>query len=200
MRAPAQLAVFLAIFSVGGGAGADETRLVSPEISAAILAGLPKFDLKRTAGNGSADGIHQKPGGVDGTAPAFAIVRLPDFVVRGLKELPADDEVLTRKGEEATAMDEYLGDAHGFDRDVLNRFTLTQLWQKIPMLGVLPFVGVRGQVSTRERAMQMYQRAKMNGLKQLVSIGARHGDPAVKKEQGEIDQAREGIDRDPDQK
>ena len=114
-------------------------------------------------------------GGAADATPAFTAVRLPDLVVNGLKDLPADDQVLTRKGEETAAMDEFLGAPHGLDRGVLNRFTLPQLWRKIPVLGVLPFVGTPLQISNEDRAMQMAERADMEELKQLVSIGGAAG-------------------------
>jgi hypothetical protein len=79
---------------------------------------------------------------------------------------------------------------------VLNRFTLPQLWRKIPVLGVLPFVGTRKQISNEDRAMLSYERAKLEDMKSLLSIGARPGDPAVKREDREIEQAEKGIGAD----
>ncbi len=186
--------VVASIFCAGDMVMADETHLVSSHISTVILAGLPKFDPKQAAGSISAPNMGRKPGGTAETTTSAAPVRLPVFVVTGLKSPPPTDQVLTRKGEEEAAMDEYLGDTRGLDRGVLNRFTLPQLWRKIPVLGVLPFVGTELQISNQERAMQISERAKMAYWKELISIGQPRGDPAVKKEQRDIDQARSHVE------
>ncbi|HKB90900.1 MAG TPA: hypothetical protein VKC60_10335 [Opitutaceae bacterium] len=125
---------------------AKNEHLVSPRMSAIIMSGLPKLDATKPAAD------------IDRTVMVnyFAsgesdhdVVSLPNYVVR-TNLLPR----LDRKDEEEKAMKQYLGTSNGFDRGVLNRFTLTQLWREIPVFGRIPFVPF-GSVSNEDRAMAL---------------------------------------------
>jgi hypothetical protein len=113
-----------------------------------ITAGLPRFTASSNASNVVA-------GGTNNDGKAFAATPgtelLPALIVRDAK-VPSPEQILTYEGRAKIAMDEYLGD--GLDRGVLNRFTLKQLWMKIPILRSLPieFVGTPARMSNEERA------------------------------------------------
>jgi hypothetical protein len=120
----------------------------SSYISSVIAAGLPKYDPSPKAIDMAAAGA-KSDGKAIQTTPGIAL--LPAFIVRDAK-IPDEDQILTNKGKAKTAMDKYLGPSDGLDRGVLNRYTLVQLWKKIPILSALDFVGTPGQMSNEERA------------------------------------------------
>jgi hypothetical protein len=115
-----------------------------------ITAGLPQFSSSSKASNVVA-------GGTTNGGKAFAATPgtelLPAFIVRDEK-VPSPEQILTYEGRAKIAMDEYLGPSDGLDRGVLNRFTLKQLWMKIPILRALPieFVGTPARMTNEERA------------------------------------------------
>ncbi|HEY1764640.1 MAG TPA: hypothetical protein VGF85_06930, partial [Opitutaceae bacterium] len=78
---------------------------------------------------------------------------LPAFIVRDPK-VPTEDQILTPMGKAKIEMDKYLGPSDSIDRGVLNHYTLTQLWMKIPILRALPieFVGTPVRMSNEDRA------------------------------------------------
>jgi hypothetical protein len=129
------------------GLPANGPRSTSSHISSMIAAGLPKYD-PFTSAPGAAAG-KSPDGGPIGTTPG--IMSLPAFIVRDAR-VPNGDQILTAKGRAEIAMNKYLGPADGLDRGVLNRYTLRQLWQKIPIIGGLPFVGTPVQMSNEQRA------------------------------------------------
>jgi hypothetical protein len=133
----------------------DETHTTSARISEEISAGLPKFVPKKdqapapdTPANPAA-----KPVAAD---PTISV--LPTVTVRETR-LPSADRVLTYEGKAEKVVAAYMGDSDGLDRGVLNRYTLKQLWQKIPFLGGLPFVGTPVRMTNAERA---YDRSGAN--------------------------------------
>ena len=124
-----------------------ETGPTSSYISSEIAAGLPRFDPSykalttpdtKTTSNGKA------------VQTASGIESMPAFIVRDAK-IPNAEQILTYKGAADIAMNKYLGPSDGLDRGVLNRYTLSQLWQKIPILGALPFVGTPARMSNEAR-------------------------------------------------
>jgi hypothetical protein len=60
---------------------------------------------------------------------------------------------MTYAGWTQPLVDKYMGPSDGIDRGILNRFTLAQLWAKIPIIGRLPFVGTPVHVTQAERAL-----------------------------------------------
>jgi len=129
------------------------TPAVSPEstssyISSLIGAGLPRYNPSPKAIDMAAAGAKSN-GKANPTAPGIAL--LPAYIVRDAK-IPDEEHILTYKGQAKIAMDKYLGPSDGLDRGLLNRYTLVQLWRKIPIIGGLPFVGTPGQMSNEYRA------------------------------------------------
>jgi hypothetical protein len=132
---------------VSAAAADDDDHRTSAYISAAITAGLPRFSPKENGGDAAsatADPERKPAGSQEG------VTAMPAFTVRESK-IPTEERILSYKGSAKVAMDRYLGPADGFDRGVLNRFTLPQLWKKIPILGWLPFVGTPAEMSNEER-------------------------------------------------
>ena len=113
---------------------------------------------------------------------AASIVRLPQYVVRE-PTVPPPTEVMTQRELTRMAMDHYLGSVDGLDRGFLNRFTLGELWRKIPVLGVIPFP--IPTISNEDRAMMKYYEderlRKMHELLDLSAITTKGGDPALGK-------------------
>jgi hypothetical protein len=139
--------------SIGNPAGSEDAT--SRHISRMIFAGLPKFDPSPTATDLAVAGS-KSDGKPLQSNPGVAL--LPAFIVRDTK-VPNEGQILTSKAQANIAMDKYLGPSDGFDRGVLNRYTLKQLWQKIPILpgflsifGGLQFVGTVGSLSNEDRA------------------------------------------------
>lgn len=127
----------------------------SSYISSAIAAGLPKFDPLPKAIDMAAAGTKSDGMALRTTA---GIALLPAFIVRDTK-IPNEDQILTSGAKAKVAMNKYLGPSDGLDRGVLNRYTLRQLWEKIPILprllpilGGLQFVGTPVRMSNEDRA------------------------------------------------
>ena len=147
-----------AILAAGETVAAEEdTRASSARISAEISAGLPKFAPKKEdapapekAANPAAKQLPADP----------TISVLPTMTVRE-DRLPSADRVLTYAGKAEKVMAAYMGGSDGLDRGVLNRYTLKQLWQKIPFLGGLPFVGTPSSMTNAQRA---YDRSGANDI------------------------------------
>ena len=161
----------LAIIFVGRAVAGDEQKVVSPQLSSVILEGLPRFESPQAVrfdpAKASGPGVESPIG----PAPSFASVQLPAFDVTALKDFPREEDVLTLKGQAEADMDEYLGDRHGLDRGVLNRYTLPELWRKIPVLGVLPFAGTQKSISNADRAKPMRLQATLKEMKELSALG-----------------------------
>ena len=122
----------------------------SKYILSEIAAGLPRFNSSPKATNVMAQGTI-----ADGRAflatPGAEL--MPAFIVRDSK-VPNAEQILTYEGRAKIAMDKYLGPSDGLDRGMLNRFTLKQLWMKIPILLAfsIEFVGTPVRMSNEERA------------------------------------------------
>ena len=116
---------------------------------AAISAGLPKYEPKKAPVRSTASPIVAASKREGSSAE---VTSMPEFTVRESK-LPTTEKVLTYKGRTKILMDEFMGDSDGMDRGVLNRYTLAQLWAKIPILGRLPFIGTAFNMSVGERAL-----------------------------------------------
>jgi hypothetical protein len=102
----------------------------SPEIAAEIRAALPVYGE-----------TPQAPAAAP--APSEAEQEMAAKIPRlraGTRQSrpPNGEEVLTAQGKTELAMDQYLGRPDGFDRGLLNRYTIPQLWQMIPVLKYLP--------------------------------------------------------------
>jgi hypothetical protein len=138
-----------AIATAGGTVEADDdTHVSSPELSAKISAGLPKF-IQKTAEGTVAARAATPAAKQAGTDPSISI--LPTVTVTETRAAP-DERILTNSAKAAKVVNAYMGDSDGLDRAVLNRFTLQQLWKKIPILGRLPFVGTPAAMTNEERA------------------------------------------------
>jgi len=122
----------------------------SSHVSAMIAAGLPKYDPSPTAIKTATPGTSSEEKAIQATT---GIMSLPAFVVRDAK-VPNEDQIPTAQGRAKIAMDKYIGPSDGLDRGLLNRFTLKQLWMKIPILRALPieFVGTPVRMSNEDRA------------------------------------------------
>jgi hypothetical protein len=101
----------------------------SPEIAAEIRAALPSYGETPKA---------PAPAPAPSEAEQEMAAKIPRLRAGTRQQRPPNgEEVLTAKGKEELAMDQYLGRPDGFDRGFLNRYTLPQLWQKIPVLKYL---------------------------------------------------------------
>jgi hypothetical protein len=119
----------------------------SPELSAMIAAGLPKYapPAPRPAA----------PPPAAGDSPWGKPILLPQVVVR-TRKLPSAGEVTGTAWE--PLLEKNLGSRDGLDRGVLNRYTLGELWQKIPLLNLLNFIGTSGSMSNEQRALALEPR------------------------------------------
>jgi hypothetical protein len=136
--------------AVSATAAEGDERQSSPHILEAISSGLPRFEVKDAPVNPAAP--HAAPAR---QKPAVGeVTSLPAFTVRESK-MQREEKFLTYKARTKILMDAYMGDSDGLDRGVLNRFTLAQLWKKIPVLSMLPieFVGTDFHMSAEERAL-----------------------------------------------
>lgn len=151
------------------------TGRVSPRMRALLNAAANRHEAENppppsATGRPVADAAPAAPGDP-------SVVRLPQVIVNENK-LPNATEVMSRRALEEYAMNRYLGSKDGLDRGFLNRFTIPELWKKIPILGrLLPApIGVTNE----DRAMQLYhedlRRQKMNNLLDLGTITTRTGD------------------------
>jgi hypothetical protein len=168
------------------GVGADDlstavkpTRGVSPRVAELLSAAAPKFALPveirgESASAGETSATRPRLAGAEGATPANAIVRLPDYIVieRKPRPLPKTEDVLVPRELEKVAMREFLGDEDGFDRGVLNLFTLAGFWKKVPLLGR---VSIRDFETNEERAMRVYRAdRKAKALAELMSLMSVH--------------------------
>ncbi len=139
---------------------------LSPRVAALFAAATPRYSAPPAAENGltvrTADGPDQ---------PANGIVRLPDFLVREAK-LPTPEEVRSRKELERWAMDKYLGPESGFDRGMLNLFTLPQLWRKIPVLGQILPCPIPAVTNEERAMMHYYEDERLRKMKDLLDLAA----------------------------
>jgi hypothetical protein len=141
--AAGQLASALIANQVPLGMPDQDTASITGHISAAIAAGLPKFEpLPRASSTAAAATKHEEA--------TTGITSLSAYIVRDSK-IPTEDQILTYEARADITMNKYLGPSDGLDRGILNRYTLQQLWQKIPLLGTLPFVGTPAHMSNEDR-------------------------------------------------
>jgi hypothetical protein len=127
----------------------NDARETSSYIRSVISAGLPKFQAKQPQASAPSKnaGTAQGP-----TATASDVIAMPAFTITEAK-LPSSRQTMTYAGWTQPLVDKYMGPSDGIDRGILNRFTLAQLWAKIPIIGRLPFVGTAVQMSVAERAL-----------------------------------------------
>jgi hypothetical protein len=104
----------------------------SPEMFANMAAGLPKFDPTPQA-------------------PKSDAIMLPKVVVHS-SSLPSAAKALEQEERTEELLERNLGSRDGLDRGVLNRFTIAELWKRIPFLNVIPFVGTVCSMSNEQRA------------------------------------------------
>jgi len=130
--------------------GADGPTPTPVDVSALIRAGLPAYVPKPTPTPGKATAPAAPADRDPATDPS--VVRMSPYVTRE-RRLPPDESFLTKTGRADYAMDRYMGSATGLNRGVLNRYTLPNLWKKIPVLGSLPFVGPPGTKTNEDRSM-----------------------------------------------
>ena len=102
--------------------------LPQSDVKAEIQAGLPAYGESQKAPEPSSAPNTQE------LQMAAHIKRLPREQFRP----PRGEDILTAQGKAEAAMEEYLGTRDALDRAVLNRVTLPQLWQQIPLLKYLP--------------------------------------------------------------
>jgi hypothetical protein len=146
-----KLAIFSAVILAARTANAadDEAHATSSYMMSAISAGLPKFDPAQAKGNSDL----KQPGVSPGRqAVPAGVTAMPAFTITEAK-LPSSRQIVTYKGWTSPLVDKYMGPSDGIDRGVLNKYTLAQLWTKIPVLGRLPFVGTPAQMTISERAL-----------------------------------------------
>lgn len=142
-------------------------RLVSPSLAAMLAASMPRYTpptLQSTAAPRESPVLS-----AGAEKPKNEIVRLPSYVVRA-ENIPSRRDVLTKKGIEDWMMNKYMGSYDDLDRGVLNRFTIGELWAKIPILGKLPFFGA---FTNEARAMAFYYEVEIPAeLRALESFDA----------------------------
>jgi hypothetical protein len=128
----------------------DDVHATSSYMMTAITDGLPKFDPAKSevaeAATAAAAPAPKAP-----SAPA-GVTLMPAYTIREAKP-PQERQIITYKGWTEPLVDKYMGPSDGIDRGVLNRFTLAQLWAKIPILGKLPFIGTPVSMTISERAL-----------------------------------------------
>ncbi|MDE3084644.1 MAG: hypothetical protein KGJ37_05425, partial [Verrucomicrobiota bacterium] len=149
------------IFLVGEiGMADDKPHSSSQSVSNTIITGLPKFDSRPTNQDRTSN-VAEKP------AAAGYVFDSPTFVIHS-PSLPSEAQMLTPKGRTEMMMNRYLGRANGLDRGLLNRVTLPELWQKIPILGRIPFNA--GGMTNEARAMMLYEDARQVPMKNRSNI------------------------------
>jgi hypothetical protein len=108
-----------------------------------------------------------------------SVLVMPKVVVRDGR-LPAANEVGPTATEiralERQAMNHYLGSIDGLDRGFLNRFTIAQVWKKIPVVGT--YVKTPFWLTNEERAMMWREndrplrvREEVRDLERLLRLG-----------------------------
>jgi len=117
-----------------------------------IRAGLPVFEAKADALQISGGAVAKHAAtGADIQSPT-GVVRMQAYVTREKKVL-SDQAVLSDRGLEVFAMDNYIGAIDGLDRGVLNVVTLRGIWAKIPVLNIVDFAGETNE----ERALRLFR-------------------------------------------
>lgn len=144
LRKAAPWIITLAVGLQAAGQGAPPPA--SENVRQAILAGLPKYD-PTPAVPAEASPVMARAREATGDITSLPAVTVSDTLI------PTERTILTNKGNAERLIDRYLGPADGLDRSVLNRFTLAELWKKIPLIGGLPFVGTPGSMTNVERAL-----------------------------------------------
>lgn len=140
------LRVFLAFLLVAGTCAAQTCRL-SARMSAMIASRLPHY------GEVPDVPIVSAPRCNDDRIDSM-VVALPRFLVLA-QRLPTPQAMAGPAGRTEAVMSKYLGSSAGFDRGVLNRLTIPEIWSKIPVLRLLPFVGPNGTMTNAQRAEAM---------------------------------------------
>jgi hypothetical protein len=139
-----------ATFASGPDASPDgEPHATSSYIRSIITAGLPKFTPTQLPSNLAATNASTAPRPVG--VPSD-VVAMPAFTITEAK-LPTKRQTMTYAGWTQPLVDKYMGPSDGIDRGILNRYTLAQLWAKIPIIGGLPFVGTAVRMTQAERAL-----------------------------------------------
>ena len=148
-------------------------RAVSPRVAALLAASMPKYDGPKPGEAKLATGARDKP--------ANGIVRLPDYIVREPR-LPTPEQVMTQKAVEQFAMNQYLDPKDGFDRGLLNAFTIAQWWQKLPLIGHLLPCPIPS-MTNEQRAMVYYyedERLRMKrDFEEMASFPGKAGNSAA---------------------
>jgi hypothetical protein len=146
------LVLFSAVIFATSRAGAteDDPHPTSAYIMSAISSGLPKFDPAKSEVLAAAAQTAASAPKQAGTPAGVTI--MPAYTITEAK-LPTTRQAMTYKGWTQPLVDKYLGPSDGIDRGVLNRYTLAQLWAKIPILGKLPFIGTAVSMSQSDRAL-----------------------------------------------
>jgi hypothetical protein len=127
----------------------NEMHRTSSYIRSVISAGLPRFTPAIPLPNHAT--TKSGPASNTGTIPSD-VVAMPAFTITEAK-LPTTRQTMTYTGWTQPLVDKYMGPADGIDRGILNRYTLAQLWAKIPIVGRLPFIGTAVQMTVSERAL-----------------------------------------------
>ncbi len=127
----------------------NDVHSTSSYIRSVIAAGLPRFSPEASPPGAGETKAHAAPAA--GTVPTD-VVAMPAFTITEAK-LPTTRQTMTYAGWTQPLVDKYMGPADGIDRGVLNKYTLAQLWAKIPIIGRLPFIGTASQMTVAERAL-----------------------------------------------
>lgn len=128
---------------------ANEVHATSSYIRSVIAAGLPKFTPPRAQ---PSDVTISVPAAPSPAGVPSDVVALPAFTITEAK-LPSARQTMTYSGWTQPLVDKYMGPADGIDRGILNKYTLAQLWAKLPIIGKLPFIGPAAQMTLAERAL-----------------------------------------------
>jgi hypothetical protein len=154
-------------------------RAISAHMAEVLAAKLPPYDPTKREAPKPAE---SSPVLTD-TAPTDPnIVQLPKVIINEGR-LPTPEEILTEAALAEIAMNRYLGSKDGLDRGFLNRFTIAQFWQKVPILGKIA-PGLFG-VTNEQRAMSLYRIDQQLRKKQnMLDLGSMLGtsDPALGKQ------------------
>jgi len=171
-----------AMCAVCAGQSADNSApQTSEKMTSIIRAGLPAYEPKPAAPKNTGTNAAAQAGAPDSPVPA-GVVRMRPFLTLE-QRLPSTEVILTEKGKADMAMDKYIGDRYGLNRGVLNRYTIAELWKKIPVLGLIPFGGPPGSTSNQEIALTQYDsdqlKESLEELRQLNAISSMEKPPDV---------------------
>lgn len=155
------------------GFGADGAAGPPDNMASLIKAGLPGYEDKAVEAKPQAAATAPSLSHMD-TALVPDVVRMSPYIMREKRPL-TDEIVLNKKGLTDMAMDKYLGSTDSLSRGFLNAYTLPELWKKIPVLGILDFVGPNGTETNEDRSMRLFradQKAEiLNEFKDFVLLG-----------------------------